>query len=306
MRKSLLSLVLVTLLLGLVAAPAAAQTSDPDESVLVRINGDVSVPAGDAQGVVVVVDGNLDLEGTATTVVVVNGTANLTGATLTTLVVISGEAILGPETTVTGDVRLIDSPLTQDTTAVVEGDISKGARTEFLDGFWIIGLLFMIGWAILVLLAGLLLAAVAPDLGRKAGRSITTDLGQTIIAGLVLWVGVPIVAIGLFATIVGIPTALTIWLVALPVMGFVGFLATGIRIGEYITERNGDGVGHPYLASVVGLLVLIVVGAIPFIGPIIVPIAGFLGSGALALHAWRAMRSAPSPPAPAIAPESVE
>ncbi|MCP4222160.1 MAG: hypothetical protein GY773_02315 [Actinomycetia bacterium] len=189
---------------------------------------------------------------------------------------------------------------------MVEGDISKGAKTEFVDGFWVIGLLFMIGWAILVLLAGLLLAAVAPDLGRKAGRSITTDLGQTIIAALVLWVVVPIISVILFATIVGIPSALTIWLMALPVMGFVGFLTTGIRVGEYITERNGDGFGHPYLASVVGLLVLIVLGAIPFIGPVLVPLAGFLGSGALALHAWRAMRTAPSPPAPATTPESAE
>ncbi|MCP4224706.1 MAG: hypothetical protein GY773_15310, partial [Actinomycetia bacterium] len=115
MRRSFLPLVLVALLLGLFATPAAAQTADDDEGVLVRINGDVSIPAGDAQGVVVVVDGNLDLEGTATTVVVVNGTANLTGATLTTLVVISGEAILRPETTVTGEVRPIDNPLTQDT-----------------------------------------------------------------------------------------------------------------------------------------------------------------------------------------------
>lgn len=41
-------------------------------------------------------------------------------------------------------------------------------------------------------------------------------------------------------------------------------------------------------ASFVGLLTLIVAGAVPFIGPVVVAVAGILGSGALALLAVRA------------------
>lgn len=308
MRKALAFALLTILFSVLLAGPAAAQGNADDEGVLLRVNGDVVVQAGETHGVVVVVDGNLDFDGTATTIVVVNGTANLNGATLTTLVVVSGRANLGPGTTVTGDVRLVDSPLTQDSTAIVEGSISKGADSDFFNGFWIVGLLFMIGWAVLVVLGGLLLAAIAPDLARRAGRTITSDLGPTILAALLVWIVIPIVGVLLFATIVGIPTALALWLVALPALGFVGFLVAGIRIGEYITARNG-GVGHPYLASFVGLVALIIVGAVPVIGPLVVAIAGFLGSGALALHAFRAIRgpqqpavSTPEPPEPETSP----
>ncbi len=295
MRKKLLSLLLAALLLALLAGPAAAQTTNNDDSVLVRINGDVTVASGESHGVVVIVDGDLDFDGTATTVVVVNGTATLTGATLTTLIVVSGEANLGPGTTVTGDVRLVDSPLNQDSTAVVEGDITEGAGGEFFTGFWIVGLLFMSGWAVLVLLAGLLFAAIAPNLARKIGRSITADLGPTIIAGLVLWIAVPVLSVVLFATVIGVPTALAIWLIILPALGFVGFLAAGIRLGESLTARNSPAVGHPYLASFIGLMALIIVGAIPILGPLVVTIAGFLGSGALALGAWRSISTQPEP-----------
>ena len=282
----------------LLAGPAAAQSAGSDEGALVRVNGNIVVPAGEVHGLVVVIDGDLQFDGTATTVVVINGDAELTGATVTDIVVVSGTANLGAGTVISGDVHLVDTTLTQDPTATVEGTINDGAGDEFTSGFWVLGLLFMIGWALLTLLAGLLLAGVAPDLARRAGRTITSDLGPTIVAGLILWIVVPVIGGLLFATVVGIPTALTIWLLALPLLGFVGFLVAGIRIGEYITAR-GVGIGHPYLASFVGLLTLIIVGAIPAIGPLIVTVAGFIGSGALALHAYRAVRNQPKPlPAP--------
>lgn len=297
MRRPLVLLTLIVLLTALLAGPAAAQSDSSDEGVLVRVSGDVVVPTGDVHGVVVVVDGNLDFDGTATTIVVVNGDAVLTGATVEELVVVAGSVNLGPGTTVTGDVHLVDTTLTQDTTATVEGTINRDAGDGFSGGFWVLGLIFMIGWAILVLLGGLVLAGVAPDLARRAGRTITSDIVPTIIAGLILWIVAPLVGVLLFATLVGIPTAVTIWLLVLPLLGFVGLLVAGVRIGEYVTAAGG-GVGHPYLASFVGLLGLVIIGAIPAIGPLVVGLAGFLGSGALALHAYRAIRSQPEPAMP--------
>ncbi len=298
MRKSPILLLAVFLVMAILAAPAAAQTAGDGESVLVRVSGDLVVPAGEDNGLVVVVEGDLDFQGTATTVVVVNGNADFTDATLETLIVISGSANLGADTVVTGDVQLVDSDLTQDPTATVEGSVNRGVGSEIASGFWVVGFLFMIGWAILVVLAGLLMAAVAPDLARRAGRTITEDLLPSILAGLVLWIPIPIAAALVFATIVGIPTALAIWLFALPVLGFVGFIVAGIRLGEYAIARDG-GTGHPYLASLLGVGALVIAGAIPIIGPIVVTIASFLGSGALALEAFRSARRQPQPAAPA-------
>ena len=294
MRKPFVLLVLAALFVALLAGPVAAQSNNADEGVLLRINGNVAVESGAVHGVVVVIDGNLDFDGIATTIVVVNGDAVLTGATVEDLVVVSGTAELGPGTVVTGDVHLADTTLTQDPTATVEGTIDRNAGAGFASGFWFLGLLFVIGWAILVLVGGLVLAGIAPDLARRTGRTITADLGPSILAGLVLWIVAPILGVLLFATIVGIPMALTIWLLVLPLLGFIGFLVAGIRIGEYITA-SGGGIGHPYLAAFVGLLALIVVGAVPFVGPPVTAIAGFVGSGALALHGYRAIRNQPQP-----------
>lgn len=300
MRKRLVlavltaSLLLLSLLL--VAGPAGAQTSSSeDDSVLVRVNGDVTVPAGESHGVIVVVEGDLEFEGTATTIVMVSGTADLVGATVETLVVVDGTANLGAGTLVTGDVHLVDSDIVRDPTATVEGSIESGTGAGFSRGFWIIGLLLMIGWAVLTLLAALALAAIAPQFARRAGRTITGDLGPTILAGLILWIVAPILGVILFSTIVGVPTALAIWFALLPAVGLIGFLVAGVRLGEYIT-RGTEGIGHPYLAALIGVLALVIVGAIPFLGPIVVAVAGFVGSGAVALHAFRAVRSQPQAP----------
>ena len=300
MHKSIMLAVFTALFLLLGSSPAAAQSVTDDESVLVRVNGDVTVPGDETHGLVLVIDGDLDIAGTATTVVVVSGRANLTGATVETLVVVDGVADLGAATRVTGDIHLVESDLVRDPGATVEGSIESGTG-EFTRGFWIIGFLFMIGWAVMILLASLLLAAVAPDFARRSGRTITAGLGPTVLAGLALWIAVPLLGIVLFATLIGLPAALMIWFALLPALGLVGFLVAGVRVGEYITGGT-EGVGHPYLAAFVGVLILLVVGAIPVVGPLVVMVAGFLGSGALALRAFRSATGRPTagaqPPAP--------
>lgn len=294
---TLLVLLTLTALLAL-ATPASAQTAAADDDgVLLRVRGDVTIPADETHGTIVVVDGDLRLEGAATTVVVINGTATLDEATAGTLVVVSGAAVLGPGTTVTGDVQLVNSDLDRDATATVEGQIRDDPTGQFFTGFWVIGLLFMLGWALLTILAGLALAAIAPGLARDSGRTITTEPAKTIAAGLIVWVAVPLLSVIAFATIVGIPTALAIWAIVLPALGFVGLLVAGIRIGEYLTAKGG-GHGHPYLAATIGTTALIVAGAVPLIGPLLVAVSAFLGSGSLALHAWRATRTDRAEPIP--------
>ncbi len=304
MRKICVLALLSAVLLTLIAGPAAAQATSDEEGVLVRVDGDASVPAGETLGVVVVVEGDLDLQGTADTVVVVSGRADLVGATVETLVVVDGVAELGAGTRVTGDVHLVDSDIIRDPGATVAGSIESGTG-GFSRGFWLVGFVFMLGWALMVLLAALVLAAVAPDFARRAGRTITGDLGPTILAGLILWIVVPLLGIVFFASLIGAAAALTIWFALLPALGLIGFLVAGVRLGEYVTGGK-DGIGHPYLAAFVGVPILVAVGAVPLVGPIVVAVAGFLGTGALGVLAFRSVRSEPdgaalpqpAPPAP--------
>ena len=182
MRKLLVFAVLTAVFLVLVAGPAAAQGSGSDDSVLVRVNGDVDVPADERHGVVVIVDGDLVFESTATTIVVVNGRADLVGATVETLVVVDGIANLGAGTLVTGDVHLVESDIIRDPTATVEGSIESGAGVGFSRGFWVIGFLFMLGWAVMTVLAGLVLFVgfaiwILPKIVRAVAALLRTIRG---------------------------------------------------------------------------------------------------------------------------------
>jgi hypothetical protein len=62
-------------------------------------------------------------------------------ATVDTLVVVRGDATLGADTVVRGDVYLADTNLTQEPSAVVQGSIRENVGAEFARGFWIVGVL---------------------------------------------------------------------------------------------------------------------------------------------------------------------
>lgn len=299
-RVPLFVLAVLCLLLG-AALPAGARTTaaaaERGDSVLVHVAGDVAIPAGQSYGAVLVVNGDLRLSGEANAVVVVDGTADLQAATVDTLVVVSGEAVLGTDTRVRGDVFLADADLQQDAAATIDGTVRRDAGAAFARGFWVLGLLLTFGWALLTLVSALIFAAVAPRFARRVGHTMSADLGPTILAGLVAWIALPVVGALLFAAVIGIPTALAIWFVVLPVLGSVGFLASGIWLGERLVGGQQP-VGHPYLAAFVGTLLLVLAGVVPFIGPLVVAVASFLGSGALALMAGRAVTARPETPVP--------
>lgn len=276
--------------------PAAAVAQDgiqsSDEGVLVRVNGDAAIGADESVAVAVVVSGDFALiESDAEVVVVVSGVATIDGSRVETLVVVDGRAELTNGARVSGDVWLTNSTLNEDGTTEVIGSVRRDAA-GLAAGFWVFALLMLIGLGVLALLGSQVLAAIAPNTVRRAGLAIRQGFGSVVLAGLALWILVPILAWVLIITVVGIPTALAIFLVVLPMMGFVGYLVTGILLGELILGRR-DSIGHPYLAAFVGTLVLVLVGLIPGLGAIVGALAGLLGSSALALVAWRSFRSTP-------------
>ncbi len=288
-RRRLLVLFGVLVALLFVPAAAFAQTQTDEEGVLLRINGSAAIGPDEDVGAAVVVSGDLLVEGLARAVVVVDGTITIDGGEVDTLVVVRGTANLANGAVITGDVFLTESNLNDDGTGEVRGSINRDVE-GFLVAFWIFGLLLAIGLGILAILGALTFAGVAPDTARRAGSAIRGDFGKVVLAGLGLWIGVPIVAGVLLFTIVGIPTTFAIWFAVLPAMAFLGYLVTGIWLGELIVAREG-GVGHPYLAAFLGTLILVVAGFIPGLGPLVGFVAALLGSSALALLGWRNFRN---------------
>jgi hypothetical protein len=80
-----------------------------------------------------------------------------------------------------------------------------------------------------------------------------------------------------------------------PLAAFLGYLVAGIWIGDWVLARTSPETirERPYLAAVVGILILEVLGLLPFL-PMIASLFGF---GAVLLLAWRTLRSGSIPAA---------
>ncbi len=175
-----------------------------------------------------------------------------------------------------GDVRVEVSNLEESrisNAAVVLGvtqvdeapDVSKYAH----GGWWALQVLQLLA----AFVVGLVLARLYPPLFTapvSRGRRMLADLGL----GLLLLVATPIAAVVLVCTIIGLPLGLiglVTWMVAVYLAGIV----VAGRLGNALVRRH---LTTSALGLLVGLLVLGILGELPWIGPVVavfVIIVGF-------------------------------
>ncbi len=208
---------------------------------------------------------------------------------------------------VNGDVRTLDSTVERASGAVVNGTVRdlgpELANAALLVG--LIGFLAYLAFAITGIFAGLALAALASRQVREAGALISHEPVTTIVAGFVGLIAIVIVGVLAIVTVVGAPLGLGLLVLVLPLLFVVGYLVIGIWIGDQILARTSPGVvrDRPYLAAVIGLIVMGIVGIIPVVGGLVV----LVGFGAVVLLMWRVFRrdrragSTTSDPAAALA-----
>lgn len=306
--KKLLVL-LFALLLAFVPSSALAQDADDDAGgLLLRINGEARVERGESVGTLIVIDDNAFVAGTVRdNLFVINGDATVTGAVEGDITVISGALDLRGGSSV-NDVTLIDSDLTRATSAVVSGDVTERGDWFFVLPGLVFGILFWIAMTIAVIVAGLVFAAVAGRQLRGFAGSLATSTGPTLLATLILWIGVPLVAAIAMVTLIGIPLGIGLLVFLLPALWFLGYIVFGTWIGTFLTSRAGASPDRrPYLEVTLGLLVLQVAALIPVVGVITLVLGGLWGAGAIAYAAWTGWRGPratqePTPGAPAPSP----
>ena len=280
--------ILVPLLFALfllVPGMAAAQTVDTaDEGFLFRANGDVTVAQDEALGGVIVANGNAVIHGSVTE----------------TLWVISGDATV--DGSVDGDILVVDGALRLESTARVENVTLIRGTLDRADGAAITGdlneqdNLASIGWAgamfsiamwlgvtVMLVLAALVFAWAGGRQLTATGELLRERLLPSIATGIVLFVGLPVLAVLAFITIIGIPLGATILLVAMPALWVLGYLVAGTWLGRKATDALGRParIERPLLAAAVGVIVLQLVGLVPALGPFVTVLAGMVGAGAL-------------------------
>lgn len=299
MRRIGIVLASFVLAFGLAAPVLAADPNHTDGPVLMAFNGDITVPAGDQADFVMVTKGTATIAGDAKTVVVIDGTAALTGATVESVFATGGTVTIDAASTVTGNVRTIGSTVTVDPAAKIGGSVASFEK-DIVAATAVLAplvLLFMLGFVLVTVVAGLALAALAARQVRAAEQVISKEPGHALVVGIAGLILVPLVAILAMITVIGVPLGLAILLMVWPAVAIVGWLVAGIWIGDWLLYR-GDRPRpeRPYLAAVVGVLILMIVGIVPVIGPFIGAIASLFGFGAVLLLAWRVFRQPTATP----------
>jgi len=303
MKKLLALLGAVVLVLGVAGTVAAADEALETTGRFVFVaGGDVEVAADEQADAVVVIGGDANVAGTVKALVVVSGTATLTGATVESLTVIAGAADLDAASTVTGDIYHLNSSIDMADGTTIGGDVRDittdvGAFAIFLGAA---ALVLWIGFGLATVLAGLLVAGLAARQVRQATTLISREPGMAFLTGLLAVVVPPILAVLAFVTLVGIPAGLGLLFVLWPALAFVGYIVAAIWLGEWLLSRNrpeSERPERPYLAAVVGLFVAFLIGLVPLVSAVI----SIFGLGAVVLAAWRTLRNRPTQVAPVVA-----
>ena len=262
--------------------------------VLMAVSGDVTVAAGEQADVVIVANGHAEILGRVDTIVVIDGTATVSATTIQTLVVVRGSATV-TNTHVTGDIRTFDAQVAQ-VGVTLDGSV-RGLEGDLVALGWAFGLgalLIWIGIGLATLAAGLFVAGLAGRQLRSTAAIIRREPLNAVGGGLLGLIVPPLLAVLLVISIVGIPLAVGVVFFAWPAMAFIGYIVAAAWVGEWLLETTrGHAVGRerPYLAVVVGLVVLFVAGIVPLLTAIL----SFLGFGAVVVAGWRTVRGGSNP-----------
>jgi len=131
---------------------------------------------------------------------------------------------------------------------------------------------------------GLFLVFFFPSFSRRSGEALVRSPFMTLAIGALVLIGLPILAVVIFVlgTIVGGwwlgLVALAFYFAAIAVSVPVAALGLGASIMR-ITGRPS----HVVLALLVGLIVLLLIGLVPILGPLVIFLAVLFGLGATAM-----------------------
>jgi predicted anti-sigma-YlaC factor YlaD len=158
---------------------------------------------------------------------------------------------------------------------------SRFARARFYlhQALWFAAAM-LVGWLGIVLFPGFFRATT-----QAVGSGwLSLGLGVGILAG------VPVAIIIAAITLIGLPAALMLLAVYLAAI-YLAKIWVGAFLGRILLKRSGASKGDWWLGLLVGLLILTIVGFIPYLGGLLRFGVVCLGLGALAAQLYRSLRT---------------
>jgi len=278
------------------AAPALAQEAERDEQIV--LTGRVVVAENETVGDVVIFNGPATIDGTVRgDVLVFNGDLAISGTVTGDVASFNGDVALADGARVGGDLVTQSRPDIA-SGATVEGD-RRRVNAELALGRigWISRFAVWVAISVSTLVFGLLLVAFAPRAAEAAAAAAVRGVGRSIIWGLLLFFGIPIVSVIALMTLVGIPFGLGM-LLALALIYTLGYTASSFALGRALVKPPTS----PFLAFLAGWGIVRVVSLVPFLGGLVGFVAVVYGLGILAVAARPkaevAVAAVPAPPPP--------
>ena len=268
------------------AGPAMAQTADPDDDDQIVLNGRLLVPSGETAGTAVLFNGTATIDGTVEeTLVVFNGDVVVNGTVAEDVIVFNGEVRIASGAEVGGDL------VSQATPVVEEGATVRGQQQQITGNIDVtdVGFASRIAWwiayTVSALVLGLILLLLAPGLDLGITHAARDRMGAAFGFGAVAFFALPIVAVLLLVTFVGIPLGIFLML-AFALIYTVAYVAGAHAVGRFLVKPPAS----RYVAFLAGLAILRVLALIPVVGGITWFVATLLGFGVL-LVGMRANRT---------------
>lgn len=294
MRRMLVAFGMAAAVIPMIASAAAAQTEDGDKhNALVVITGGARVASDQSFDDVVVFDGDVTIDGEVNeTIVVFNGDAEISGTVGGDVVVFNGDLTVRSGASVLGDVASTRDPVIEEG-AEVAGEIRKPSKDFFrpLEVF-AARAIFWLAATVSFLLLGFVLLWLAPRGLDAIAAAWETAKGSSALWGLVLLIGLPVGAVLVMLTLVGIPFGLGT-LFALGLLYSAGYVAGAWALGRSIVRAPAS----RWAAFLAGFAIVRLVGLIPIIGGIVSTIVTVFGLGLAAVAVWRARKEAVPAPA---------
>ena len=245
------------------------------------ISGDLSVAGGD-----VTMDGSVGGRLRAA-----GGIVRIDGPVTGDASVAAGTLEIGPSARIQGKLTFRGAELRRDPAAQVAGEIERveyhsrwhehTTGDRFLRGwFWTAGLMVLAA----------ILAAALPGVTNRMARELREHPAATLISGILAFTAIPVAAVLLMVTIIGIPLAL-VALMAYGILLLVGYVWLAVVVGGMLLDRVKPQVAAVaawrVLAAVVAVLVIALVAQVPYIGGLARLAALVLGIGMIAAVAFR-------------------
>ena len=300
-----------------------AELADGEHADAVTAVFGSATTAGEVDDDVVSVLGNTRVTGgrVGHQAVAVMGSVYVNGEVNGEVVAVLGNVELGPEAKVHGNITIVGGELKRDPSATVDGQVEHVLGMDWADFDWVrpwvqrcllygrpLAFSPGLGWAWGIALGLLALYVFIAFVFRKAVdkcvQTLDEEPAHSVLAALVLTLGIPVSFVLLFITVLGIAAVpfLAIAVICAALFGKVVILAA---IGKRCTPSlANDPTAHTVVGVLVGGLILLVIYTIPVVGFVVYKLLELLGLGVVAytllltVRAQRVARSGGPGPGP--------